>query len=369
MRTDNHHIYTDDTGFHFDVLITKVDTRNNRNERYALTVGPSPSNYRSRSCLLLRRANSTQLQIFESNEQPETYAVNCKFAGTNRLPENNVIACIGSNFHTALSAFKKIFKEKTQVDWNDRVNAALENRKREMRGQCSAKKKHSKMESDDFSNMPFQYHPPLSGPRGSFPKADDPQQWLDFDPPREDAAIPPQQQQEQSPADDGPADVLMSGSNGERESLSSSQSFSKDMPSPPKGLDYDQALKADKAREEGLGTSSFDEPFDYGRSMDLADSNEPVSAEKTSPTVNSESDGGRIQKRKASSLSKKSSGKKARIADENEPNDVPRYTFDFGEEAEGVMHGDPRDDSLLIDTEEAERAAAADLRATMSSKD
>ena len=38
MFTENHHIYQDATGFKYDVMLTKVGTRNNRNERYALTV-------------------------------------------------------------------------------------------------------------------------------------------------------------------------------------------------------------------------------------------------------------------------------------------------------------------------------------------
>lgn len=36
--TEDHHIYQDETGFKYDVILTKVDTRQNRNERYALTV-------------------------------------------------------------------------------------------------------------------------------------------------------------------------------------------------------------------------------------------------------------------------------------------------------------------------------------------
>lgn len=40
MIADNHHIYMDDTGFKYEVLLTKVDTKKNRNERYALTVSP-----------------------------------------------------------------------------------------------------------------------------------------------------------------------------------------------------------------------------------------------------------------------------------------------------------------------------------------
>ena len=42
MRTENHHIYTDPTAFQYDILLTKIDTRHNRNERIALTVSPQP---------------------------------------------------------------------------------------------------------------------------------------------------------------------------------------------------------------------------------------------------------------------------------------------------------------------------------------
>lgn len=36
--TDNHHIYVDNTNFTFDVTVTKVDLKQNTNERYVLTV-------------------------------------------------------------------------------------------------------------------------------------------------------------------------------------------------------------------------------------------------------------------------------------------------------------------------------------------
>lgn len=38
MTSDNYHIYQDNTGFKYDVLITKIDVRQNKNERFALTV-------------------------------------------------------------------------------------------------------------------------------------------------------------------------------------------------------------------------------------------------------------------------------------------------------------------------------------------
>lgn len=38
---DNHHVYTDSTGFRYDVVLTKVDTGTNRNERCSITVSPA----------------------------------------------------------------------------------------------------------------------------------------------------------------------------------------------------------------------------------------------------------------------------------------------------------------------------------------
>ncbi|KAI7355312.1 hypothetical protein KC320_g2872 [Hortaea werneckii] len=163
--SDDYHVYMDATGFKFDVCITKVDTKHNRNERYALT-----------------------LKIYESNIAPQNYAVNAHFAGTGRRPSNNVLLAKGSNFGTAMRGFKKLFKEKTQVEWDDRVAFAVERAKRD-RARREGNSANSgsvrgvsvpgdgaaflaafrALGEEDFAKRPFTYHPPLYGPRGVLP--------------------------------------------------------------------------------------------------------------------------------------------------------------------------------------------------------
>ncbi|KAI6829711.1 hypothetical protein KC340_g8401 [Hortaea werneckii] len=164
--SDDYHVYMDATGFKFDVCITKVDTKHNRNERYVLT-----------------------LKIYESNIAPHNYAVNAHFAGTGRLPSNNVLLAKGSNFGTAMRIFRKLFKEKTQVEWDDRIAFAVERAKRDRaRREGNPANEGSArivppvsgdgtafwacfraLEEEDFAKRPFMYHPPLYGPRGVLP--------------------------------------------------------------------------------------------------------------------------------------------------------------------------------------------------------
>ena len=193
-KTDDYHVYMDATGFKFDVCITKVDTKHNRNERYALTVSlipllthnlhPQPAPF-----LLRRYAYShAQLKIYESNIAPQNYAVNAHFAGTGLKPSNNVLLAKGSNFGTAMRVFKKLFKEKTQVEWDDRIAFAVERAKRDRarREGTSANDGSGRgvsvpgdgsaflaafraLGEEDFAKRPFTYHPPLYGPRGVLP--------------------------------------------------------------------------------------------------------------------------------------------------------------------------------------------------------
>ena len=173
----------DETGFKYDITLTKVDTRHNRNERYALTVSPPPHGAALMPTFRSLTKLTHQLQLYESNAEPYTYATNCQFAGTGRLPGNNVIAAIGCTFPTAFRAFKKTFKEKTGVEWNDRIEHALERSKREKRdrglgtgsdagsrrGVPVSERGESVQVVEDFANMPFEYHPPRFGARGKLP--------------------------------------------------------------------------------------------------------------------------------------------------------------------------------------------------------
>lgn len=76
--------------------------------------------------------------------------MNAQFAGTNKLPSNNVLAAIGCTFANALRCFKKVFKEKTGIEWENRA---------EPNGAEAARPL-----DDDFLNAPFRYYPPMYGP-------------------------------------------------------------------------------------------------------------------------------------------------------------------------------------------------------------
>lgn len=133
---EHHHVYKDTTGFSYEVTLTKVDTTRNVNERITLTV-------------------------FESNAQPHTYATNLYFAGTARKPQNNILAAIGTNFSTAFRLFRKAFRERSGVDWDDRIKAHNERVKARNQPEESAV---------EFETRPFQYVPPGYGARGLLPK-------------------------------------------------------------------------------------------------------------------------------------------------------------------------------------------------------
>jgi hypothetical protein len=112
-----------------------------------------------------------------------------QFAGTSTRPSNNIIVAIGSPFAPAYYQFKKAFKEKTRVEWDDRIDATIERKKKEKRerGQVTSsedqgsrkgvavsryeeKEERERKAEEEFKNMPFEYNPPRFGPRGKLPK-------------------------------------------------------------------------------------------------------------------------------------------------------------------------------------------------------
>jgi hypothetical protein len=136
----------------------------------------------------------TQLQLYESNTAPHTYAVNLQFAGTDQAMKNNILAAIGTTFATAFRVFKDAFKDKTGgVEWDDRILFALERAAQEKRdrGRGTGSDTQSRVgipvadevvaetarkilnQKVDFKDMPFEYHPPRYGPRGNLPMGKD----------------------------------------------------------------------------------------------------------------------------------------------------------------------------------------------------
>ncbi|KAK0897536.1 hypothetical protein LTR91_022544 [Friedmanniomyces endolithicus] len=147
--SDNHHIYMDVTGFKYDIILTKVDARLNRNERYALT-------------------------IYESNSTPNTYATNLHYAGTGIQSSNNVIAALGCRFKTAFHAFRKVFKEKTKGEWDERMSQVTGKGRKtgEIEGSVNGSVKGRAVSESEVvaAQQAFIYTPPLYGPKGLLPE-------------------------------------------------------------------------------------------------------------------------------------------------------------------------------------------------------
>ncbi|KAF2774180.1 hypothetical protein EJ03DRAFT_1709 [Teratosphaeria nubilosa] len=151
--SENHHIFQDDTGFEYDVKLTKVDIKTNRNERYELT-----------------------LQLYESDARPHTYATNLHFAGTGHPQTSSLITALHTNVLTAFRAFRVAFKEQTRVEWHDRVAFAVERARRAAGddggergvpvGDDEVRRVLEVSEGADFVGQPFVYLPPAHGPRG-----------------------------------------------------------------------------------------------------------------------------------------------------------------------------------------------------------
>lgn len=151
---------------------------------------------------MLRDQPLIKLQIYESNgEGPHTYALNVQFAGTGKPPKNDVMAAIGCNYPTAFRCFKKVFKEKTGVEWDDRVAFAVARSRQKavaraatadgsVKGVPVVEREVMSQEEEErhFAKMPFSYHPPMYGSRGSLPARDKSQEI--GPPPGEDDVMP-----------------------------------------------------------------------------------------------------------------------------------------------------------------------------------
>jgi hypothetical protein len=129
------------------------------------------------------------LQIYESNtgapntSNPPTYATNLHFAGTDKQPRNNIIAALESNFLTTMRMWQRAFKEKTSVEWDDRIkahNERVRNRARDgdtpglhstRRGENGDIKSKTRAAEDavPFEKRKFEYMPPLHAARGWLP--------------------------------------------------------------------------------------------------------------------------------------------------------------------------------------------------------
>jgi len=119
-----------------------------------------------------------QLQIYESNSEPHTYATNAQWSGTKECPANNITAAAGSPLPTAMHAFKSGFFDFTKTVWDRRISGFLQrakDNKREMgigtgseiRGSERGVAVSESAAADiPFKDRPFEYHPRFPGPQG-----------------------------------------------------------------------------------------------------------------------------------------------------------------------------------------------------------
>lgn len=118
-----------------------------------------------------------QLQIFESNTTPHTYATNTQHAGTSVTLANNLVSAIGTSFPTAFHAFKTEFFSRTGVRWDERISAHFRQlREKEIdRGVGAGSVSGSvrgvpvselATREKSFDERRFEYHPPGFGPKG-----------------------------------------------------------------------------------------------------------------------------------------------------------------------------------------------------------
>lgn len=110
---------------------------------------------------------TSQLYVFESNEEPRTYAMSMHFAATFKRSDNRVLGAVGVNMQTATRSFRKAFRELTGVDWANRLAVLQQHIASERRlgkeltaqGQSVQPAK----ESRPSEKQPFCYLPPKSG--------------------------------------------------------------------------------------------------------------------------------------------------------------------------------------------------------------
>ncbi|KAF2154195.1 hypothetical protein K461DRAFT_320352 [Myriangium duriaei CBS 260.36] len=99
LLSSDHHHYTDETGFVYDLLLVKVFQAINQTQQL-------------------------RLQIFESNAHPNTYATLSVMKDIRSGKElKNLLVPVGASFSTALRKFRIEFESRTGVKWEDRTTA------------------------------------------------------------------------------------------------------------------------------------------------------------------------------------------------------------------------------------------------------
>ncbi|KAI9812887.1 MAG: hypothetical protein M1827_004405 [Pycnora praestabilis] len=94
---DNYHLYRDETGFDYDIVLARFDILTNKNQRY-------------------------YLKLYETHSHPHLYACYIKYTRPGKTG-TDMLAPLASLFSTAWNAFTKFFKAKTGKAWEMRLDS------------------------------------------------------------------------------------------------------------------------------------------------------------------------------------------------------------------------------------------------------
>ncbi|KAI4285506.1 MAG: hypothetical protein L6R38_000603 [Xanthoria sp. 2 TBL-2021] len=101
LFSDRYQIHRDFTGFAYNIILVRLDVLRNTSER----------------CIL---------KLCSTHEMPKGYTCLLIHHAPGKLPETTYLTNKRCDWFTALAAFEKAFKDKTKLDWNDRLKGKID---------------------------------------------------------------------------------------------------------------------------------------------------------------------------------------------------------------------------------------------------
>lgn len=141
------HVYKDTTGFKYDIVLSRPIPRDNDNIVY----------------------ERFRLMMFESNAGPYTYMTGIKYTRPGKPTAYIRNYLSPSEFCEAFNAFKRVFKQKTGIPWDKRLDGIT------VTSLEAAAGKDTSEETIAIDKIPFIYSPPAR----DLPRGDMPHNWKD----------------------------------------------------------------------------------------------------------------------------------------------------------------------------------------------
>ena len=144
---EGYSIFQDSTGFAYDIILTRTDEVLEKDEKYTLKVGVPILPYVriNRTRVPLPRPLAQRLQLYATGEEPRVHACYMTYSAPIYGSKTETVAPLASTFSTAVGAFKRMFRLKTQKDWDARLK------------------------DDKYEFTAFRYDVPMKGPIGLIP--------------------------------------------------------------------------------------------------------------------------------------------------------------------------------------------------------